>query len=165
MATEARAKKAHKAAYNYHLHRKTGIFGEIFKILENLKCIPLFLVHSNRNDRKFLYHLRLLLDSPGLPRLHRTSFSPAWLLLQSKMADSVQCSIHGQANLYKQTCQVSRIWRDYMISHIFGSFTRLRRNSENRRFSHIFWLQFPHSSKILHNILNPRLFGLYIPSK
>ena len=39
-------------------------------------------------------------------------------------------------------------------SRIFDCFTHHARISENRRFSCIFWLLFPHSSKILHNILN-----------
>ena len=50
-------------------------------------------------------------------------------------------------------------------SRIFDSFKHHARISENRRFSRIFWLQFPHSSKILHSILNYWLFGLYFPSK
>ena len=63
-----------------------------------------------------------------------------------------------------QTCQVSRIWLEV---HTFLGYSCAHspRISENQRFSRIFWFQFPHSSKILHNILDHWLFGLYYSSK
>ena len=92
----------------YYLHRKSGILGEKFKwyvpfhwkIFENFGKSQTysFFLHSNRNDRKSLYLLRL----PSRPRLQSDNFSAR--LATSPKQNGGQCSYiqyYVQVNFYK----------------------------------------------------------------